>query len=542
VALAAAQSNFMTNNLNVFDRNRGVQISDEQGISSVFSPWIQRGAGEFLNPKMLADSGVGDVFVEIGGVDWATSFVVAVYLYDETMHDEVRFTKIFQVGVSPGVMTDCHIAFPRFGGQVLLFFALNARGITAISGAMTRAGMPVPGMVASSNPTMVQSPPAALAGPIIPQTQHMVISSTGDKKEETRKKAENRIAKIVTFDSTPVKQITMAILVNGEINSSAFRSRMTSILEMVPTTHFKGAAFTGFCISSMVLGNFTSSGEVQKVAEKQSVRFDDLVVDYNPTEGSHLAANWKNLQTFRHLWRDSGTDTPFNASLSNWIQAWIDVLESGGSVGVMNTKFVEFVCRRKWASLGLLYQDVASDSMTAEAASEAVDAWGTWDRNILEMELLDWNRNNSAIKRTREFAEKAEKAEKAAKKSCGTNITGGGGGGRSAVRGRLPDPGRGASGRGFVTQTTTRPPLVASGQGQVASQGQRSSVCLDNVGHMMGMNITCAQGMSCRFQHVNSLQDLDRINIERDIRGIIKNQVRMQSFLTAMGTVKFKGE
>jgi hypothetical protein len=33
-----------------------------------------------LNPKMLVNSGVGDVFVEIGGADWLSSFVVAVYL------------------------------------------------------------------------------------------------------------------------------------------------------------------------------------------------------------------------------------------------------------------------------------------------------------------------------------------------------------------------------------------------------------------------------------------------------------------------------
>ena len=81
-------------------------------------------------------------------------------------------------------------------------------------------------------------------------------------------------------------------------------------------------------------------------------------------------------------------------------------------------------------------------------------------------------------------------------------------------------------------------------QHQGPSQWQKSSVCVDNVGALRGVPSTsCARGNSCRFSHILSLKEIDRVVTERDFRGILKNDpTKLQPFLTAMGSVKFKGE
>ena len=538
LALVAAQNAFMFNNLVVFDKVKGVSISDNQGVSSIFSPWLQLGAGEMLHPKMLANAGLGDVFVEIGGSDWASSFVVAVYLYWDTMHDEIRFSKIFQVGVSPGAMTECHIAFPRFGGQVLLFFALNARGISAVTNAMNGLGMPVPFMVPAENPTLVQPLPSVLVPPLPALPHQLLVSSTGERKDETRKTAEHKILQLFAYKSTPILHIISGVLVNGEVNSPTFRSRVTGVLDLLPTLNFKGPAFGGFLLSALFLGNFTSSPDVQKACERQSVRLDDLVKDFSPTEGGHLAIPWKHFSSFRHLWKESGTDSVFNENLSFHIQAWIEVLESGGSVGMMNIPFLLFINRRKFAALGVLYQDAASDSMTEEAVERALTDWGTWDRGVLEMESLDWSRNN---KRMRDLAEKADKANK---KACADATAGRGGrGGLTGRGGNAGGRGRGTSARGLGSQVPVQPASLAVSQHQGPAQGQRVNVCLANVGGLMGIpNSSCSRGNSCKFTHILSLQEIDRTGTEKDVRGILKNSPNLQPFLVAMGLVKFKGE
>jgi len=164
-----------------------------------------------------------------------------------------------QVGVSPGVLSDCNIAFPRFGGQIPFFFALNARGIAAVTNAMTNLGMIIPFMVPSVNPTLLQPTLSTLGTGTLTLPQQVLISSVVEKKEETRKKAEQRIVQLFSYNSEPIRHITTAILGNGEINCPSFRSRVMGILDALPTLSYKGCAFGGFLISSLFLGNYTSS-------------------------------------------------------------------------------------------------------------------------------------------------------------------------------------------------------------------------------------------------------------------------------------------
>ena len=55
--------------------------------------------------------------------------------------------------------------------------------------------------------------------------------------------------------------------------------------------------------------------------------------------------------------------------------------------------------------------------------------------------------------------------------------------------------------------------------------------------------MSCARGLSsCKFNHNVTLVDLDRKSIVNDINFIMKDRNKAQSFLTAMATLKFKGE
>ena len=276
---------------------------------------------------------------------------------------------------------------------------------------------------------------------------------------------------------------------------------------------------------------------MQKSAEKQSVRLDDLVADFNPTTGHHLAVPWKNFQSFRHFLREGGVDSQFNASLSSYIQSWVDILESGGSVGAMSVGYLLFINRRKWAALGVVYQDAASDNMTDEAALLALEFWGTWDRGVLELEYLDWSRNKRIL----------EVAEKAGSKKLRVDSVANGGG--RVKPGRLGGRGKGGGGRGRSLSTVPGRGVAQqapqqSAQNQASSQNQRSkSICLDNIGELMGMpNVACGRGNTCMFTHVLSLQELERVNVDRDIRGILRNSPKLQPFLNAIVNVKFKGE
>lgn len=56
--------------------------------------------------------------------------------------------------------------------------------------------------------------------------------------------------------------------------------------------------------------------------------------------------------------------------------------------------------RRKWAALGLVLQDSASENVT-ESALEALKDWASWNRGELEQECTDFLR----LKRTREAEE-----------------------------------------------------------------------------------------------------------------------------------------
>ena len=150
-AVAAARAAFMARNIQAYDEVRGVALAEAQGTRSSFNPWLQIGVGELVTPKLLESSKHGDVFVEISGLNWALSEIEAFYLYRESMHDSVRFDKYFQIGVSPGLLTDVHIAFPRFGGTVPFYFALNERGLVAFKDALAAAGMVVPFMEACVN-------------------------------------------------------------------------------------------------------------------------------------------------------------------------------------------------------------------------------------------------------------------------------------------------------------------------------------------------------------------------------------------------------
>jgi hypothetical protein len=178
------------------------------------------------------------------------------------------------VGVSPGEMSNKYIAFPRLEDIVPYYFILNARGITIIAGALSAARMAVPTMIASVDPTLVDNSmtnqlldPAGVQSISVPQ--QVVVSSSMEKKEETRKKAEHRIVDKVSSSSELVTNFVFSILANGETNSNAFRSRMVAHLESQHILTFRAPAFQGFLVSALFLANFTSSPEIQKPSVKQ---------------------------------------------------------------------------------------------------------------------------------------------------------------------------------------------------------------------------------------------------------------------------------
>jgi hypothetical protein len=283
----------------------------------------------------------------------------------------------------------------------------------------------------------------------------------------------------------------------------------------------------------LFLGNYTDSADVQKVSEKQSVRFDDLVVAFNPKSGSDLASPWEAINSFRMAF--GYINTQFGIALTEAIRAWIDVMRSGGSPSNMPLEFLLIVNRRKWAALGLMLQDAASEDVSGEDAQYAIEIWSSWDRAELEQECTDYTRS----KRTQDALEREEAIRKKAKFD---NRQGGGartGAGRGRGGGGRNQP---LAGRGWIN-TSAVANIATVSQGQVSSQVQNKAICLDNVGELMGLpGVKCGRVGSCKFPHANSLVELDRAVVERDIKGIIKHPARVQLFLTATAAHKFKGE
>ena len=81
------------------------------------------------------------------------------------------------------------------------------------------------------------------------------------------------------------------------------------------------------------------------------------------------------LQLSIETFRNSITviDTEFGVALSVAIRAWITMLRSGSSPSNIAMDYLLIINRRKCAALGLLLQDSASESVSDEDASAALD-------------------------------------------------------------------------------------------------------------------------------------------------------------------------
>ena len=540
VNLDAARSAFMNANLQVFDEHAGLALNAAQGQSSTFRIWIQEQAGQLVNPVKSEDVMPGHVLVQLSGTSWATSTIAALFLFTDRMHTTIRWTKLYHVGVSPGEMSNKYIAFPRLENIVPYYFILNARGIAIIAGALSAARMAVPTMIASVDPTLVDNSmtnqlldPAGVQSISVPQ--QVVVSSSMEKKEETRKKAEHRIVDKVSSSSELVTSFLFSILANGETNSNAFRSRMMAHLESQHILTFRAPAFQGFLVSALFLANFTSSPEIQKPSDKQSVRLEDLVVNFNPLKGEDQAPPW---EAFLAL-LNSVTSQPsaYGALLRALILEWITSMRSGRSPATMHHSFLTFVNRRKWAALGLAIQDAASENMSEDDALDLLHSWGFTNTQDLEQEYLDHSRN----------ARQRENEEKAAKKQRLDNGVVGGGGGRLGGGGR---GGRGGANRGGRGTSAGRggwvPPIPLSTvptHGQYSTQAPKANYCLDNICDLLKIPHTQCNRNPCKFfPHYMSLQEVDRAVLEGHVRGILKHSPKMPTFLQAMVNVKFKGE
>jgi uncharacterized membrane protein YgcG len=349
-----------------------------------------------------------------------------------------------------------------------------------------------------------------------------------------------RIVKLVSTNAEIVMHILDSVLVNGETNSSHFRNRMMAHFESKKTLWTAAPAFKDFLITAVFLGNHTSSAEPQKSTDKQSVRLDDFVSHFNPQNASDIAVAWEAIETFRN--GITNIDTEFGLALSVAIRAWITMLRSGISPSNIMIDYLLIINRRKFAALGLLLQDSASESVSDEDAVAALDVWSSWDKIELEQECTDFIRNKRSRDKDESIAKK-QKLDASAKNAGrggggGQSGSGGGGAGRWGAGGGR---GRGTgllSGRGFPTSTH-----LPSTQVQASVQGQSKGFCLDFVGGLMSMpNAGCSR-QPCKFDHSTTLKDIDRISLESDARGILKsNAPRLAAFLAAMGIVKFKGE
>ena len=293
--------------------------------------------------------------------------------------------------------------------MVPFYFALNERGLAAIKGALTAVGMVVPFMEACVDvgiPAVNSVIPSISSVTNQQATSELTLTTMVEKKEQRRKLAEMRIARLVSTNAEIVMHVLDSVLVNGEINSSHFRSRMMAFFESKKTSWTAAPAFKDFLITAVLLGNYTSSAEPQKSSDKQSVRFDDFVPVFNPQNASDVAVVWEAIESFRNCL--TTIDTEFGLALSVAIRAWIAMLRSGSSPSNIVMDYLLIINRRKFAALGLLLQDSASESVSDEDAKAALEVWASWDRMELEQECTDFIRN----KRSREKDESIAKKQK----------------------------------------------------------------------------------------------------------------------------------
>ena len=286
----------------------------------------------------------------------------------------------------------------------------------------------------------------------------------------------------------------------------------------------------------LLTGRYSDSLVVPASGTRDSVTFTEL--SDSPMSNIDSAAGLANLwDCFLRVLNKFRGNAPsvycLQECVSSVTTALRDCSHEKGALGSINILYLQALMVRLWVSLGLLFEDAAKLSDSAED----LDMVNTRMRGIFTIDAdaleHDVTRHTRMLATKRKALREESGVHEAAKKKPSTSSHQGGGGGRPASRPIVPTAG-GQGGRGARGGR----PIPGRVIGVQGPGPPASGICVTNLQHILINGSACTHN-PCRFLH-STVGQTDRAVAKSTVTRVVRDQGTLAALMVPLNDVALK--